>query len=194
MRRSAREWLRAARSREDSVELKLDRGQRVRIRPLRPADRDRYVRAVAALSPRSRYLRFASPQPRLTKRQVDLMMQVDGERHVAYAALTPDEAVLLGVARYIKAGENADVAEVSIAVVDDWQRRGLGRILLSRLIDHACSANLEMLVAMILGENRPAAELSRAFGFAAAGRDGFFVQCEMPCRRRRGVLARGAPA
>jgi len=209
MKRSCRELLRAALTRAtawtniarshpvgrhgESFELNLDRAHRVRIRPLREADRDRYVTAVAALSPRSRYLRFASPQPKLTKHQVDLMMRVDGEHHVAYAALTPDEAVLLGVARYIRAGDNADVAEVAIAVADDWQRRGLGRILLSRLIDHARSANLERLVAMILGENRAAAELSRAVGFGFTGRDGFFALYEMPFRRQRAFAPR-APA
>ena len=160
-------------------ELSLDDVHRVRVRPLGSADRERYVRAVAALSPRSRYLRFFSPLPKLSERQVDLMTHVDGEHQVAYAALTPEESDLLGVARYIRTAEGSNVAEVAIAIADDWQGLGLGRALLSHLIEHARTARLERLIATILSENRAAAGLTRATGFALAAREGIYVHYEM---------------
>jgi RimJ/RimL family protein N-acetyltransferase len=182
MRRSVCARLRAAGSRAQrdvSLEVSLEEGRRVRVRPLRPADRERYVKAVAALSPRSRYLRFASPMPKMSERQVDLMMQVDGEQQVAYAALNPEESALVGVARYIRTPERSNVAEVAIAIADDWQGRGLGRMLLTHLIEHARAADLEGLVAMSLSENHVAARLSRRAGFAVAERDGIYVHYEM---------------
>jgi len=181
MRRSVSARLPAA-QREVSLDLSLDEGRRVRVRPLRATDRDRYVRALATLSPRSRYLRFASPTPKLSERQIDLMLQVDGEHRVAYAALTPEESALLGVARYIRTPESSNVAEVAIAIADDWQGHGLGRILLTHLIQHARAAELEGLVAIILGENHVAARLSRDVGFAVAQRDGIYVRYEMAFR------------
>ena len=81
----------------------LNDGRSVRIRPLREADRATYEAAVYSLSPRSRYLRFFTPIEKLSKRMLDLMTQVDGHRHVAWLALTPDEATGVGVVRYVRA-------------------------------------------------------------------------------------------
>lgn len=49
--------------------LLLEDGRSVRVRQLRPADRAMYREAVAGLSPRSRYLRFAAPCRRRGARQ-----------------------------------------------------------------------------------------------------------------------------
>ena len=71
-------------------------GRSVRIRPLRAADRATYEAAVYSLSPRSRYLRFFTPIEKMSKRMLDLMTQVDGHRHLAWLALTPDESTGVG--------------------------------------------------------------------------------------------------
>jgi hypothetical protein len=59
---------RAAGKRAAQWQLQLDGGRRAAVRPLRPADRELYAEAVTALSPRSRYLRFATPLVRLSDR------------------------------------------------------------------------------------------------------------------------------
>src|SRR3954451_10916891 len=69
----------------------LGDGSSIHIRPLRVEDRAMYERAVCGLSPRSRYLRFAAPMPRISERLLDQMMRFDGARHVVYAALSADE-------------------------------------------------------------------------------------------------------
>ena len=45
-------------------------------------------------------------------------------------------------------------AEFSIAIADAWQHNGLGRILLTMLLDYARENGIEAILAMILGENR----------------------------------------
>ncbi len=67
----------------------LDDGGGVHIRPLRPADRAMYDEAVAGLSPRSRYLRFAAPMPRMSERLLEQMMQSDATATTQTAATTP---------------------------------------------------------------------------------------------------------
>src|SRR5438067_1631570 len=100
----------------DTRELVLHNGRIVRVRPLRATDRSIYERAVLGLSPRSRYLRFFAPVPRLSERLLDQMTQTDGHRHVAYVALTPDEATAVGVVRYVRNGRDPQTGEVAIAV------------------------------------------------------------------------------
>jgi acetyltransferase len=171
------------------------RARSLRIRRLRPSDRPKYERAVAALSPRSRYLRFGAPLHRMSPRHLEEMMAQDGDRHVAYVALTPDEAAVVGVARYVRSAEDSPSGEVAIAVADDWQGQGVGRRLLERVVEHARLAGLDSLSALILSENRAAAGLARATGFSVTGRAGTYTEHELrlsslPRTRRRGENSR----
>ena len=166
-------------SAEDCRDFALNDGRSVRIRPLRLTDRTKYEEAVAGLSARSRYLRFAAPLPRMSEHLLDQMMQIDGNRHVAYTALTQDETTIVGVARYIRSSEDPHSAEVAFAVADDWQGHGLGRQLFGRVVEHAWLADLHSLTATTLSENRLAARLLRAVGFSVVRRAGMYTEYEM---------------
>jgi RimJ/RimL family protein N-acetyltransferase len=156
----------------DTRELVLHTGRIVRFRALHATDRAIYERAVMDLSPRSRYLRFFAPLPRLSERLLDQMTQADGHQHVAYVALTPDEATAVGVVRYIRDARDPQTGEVAIAVADEWQRGGLGGQLLTQTVEHARLAGLESLTATTLRENSGAARLLQMLGFSAEGASG----------------------
>jgi acetyltransferase len=156
----------------------LDDRRSVRVRGLLAADRSMYEAAVSGLSKRSRYLRFAAPIHTISRSLLDRMMNVDDERHVVYAALTPDETAIVGVARFV-AGQTPSVAEVAIAVADDWQGQGLGLELLRRVVEHARASGLECLTATTLSENDVAARLALAIGFSVSGRAGIYTEYEM---------------
>ena len=160
-------------------------GRSVRIRPLRAADRATYERAVYSLSPRSRYLRFFAPIEKMSKRMLDLMTQVDGHRHVAWLALTPDESTGVGVVRYVRAADDDQSAEVAIAVADDWQGGGLGGELLRQTVDHARLAGLDLLTATTLRENSAAAGVLQATGFAATRGSGIYRELEIRLKAPR---------
>ncbi len=116
---------------------------------------------------------------------LDQMTQVDGHRHVAWLALTPDEGTGVGVVRYVQAGDDAQSAEVAIAVADDWQGGGLGGELLRQTIDHAWLAGLDLLTATTLRENSAAAGLLQATGFAATRGSGIYRELEIRLKARR---------
>ena len=160
----------------DTRELVLHDGHIVRVRPLRATDRAVYGNAVMDLSPRSRYLRFFAPIPRLSERMLDQMTQTDGHRHVAYVALTVDESSAVGVVRYVLSTDNPNEGEVAIAVADDWHHRGLGGQLLRQTVEHARAAGLEALTATTLRENAGAAGLLQASGFSAVGASGPYAE------------------
>ena len=121
----------------------------VEIRPLGSADRSAFEHFFDGLSTTSRYLRFFSPLPRLTKRTLDSMVEVDGRRHAAVAAWQGEE--LIGEARYVALDDQS--AEVALSVRDDWQGRGVGSGMLLRVIAEAARNGVCRLTAISLAEN-----------------------------------------
>jgi GNAT superfamily N-acetyltransferase len=143
----------------------------VLIRPLRRTDRARYVEAVDSLSPRSRYLRFASPIRSLSDRAVDRLMDADGQQHVVLVALEAE--VIIAVGRYVVTEPR--LGEMAMAVTDRWQRQGLGRALLDRLVGRGRKAGLSRLVATTLAENGASRRLLEGAGFIVWSADGRMV-------------------
>ena len=115
------------------------------VRTLRPDDGPLLDAVLSGLSPRSRYLRFHGPTPRLTAATRRALLDVDGTRQAAVVAL-----------------DRPGQAEVAFEVVDARQRRGIGRRLLTRVADDAAAAGITRLRAMVLSENDAALGLMRA--------------------------------
>jgi acetyltransferase len=166
-------------SQDSSRDLPIGGRRPIRLRALRPVDRDIYERAVVDLSPRSRYLRFLSPIDRPSERVLDQMTRVDGHDHVAFIALLPEEATGVGVVRYVRVADVPSEAEVAIAIADDWQGRGLGRELMLQTIEHAQEAGVSALLSTTLCENGGSLGLLETLGFSAAGRTGPYVAHRM---------------
>ena len=71
----------------------------------------------------------------------------------------------MGVARLSRRNGFADEAEVSVLVSDSFQRRGLGTLLLSKLLAVGRAEGLTRITADILFENYPIQRISRDLGF-----------------------------
>jgi GNAT superfamily N-acetyltransferase len=113
------------------------------------------VRTVfAGMGRRSGELRFLSPQPRLTDSDVRLLTGVDECDHVAVVASTPPEDRPIGIARFIRDREVPESAEVAVAVVDGWQRRGVGTLLMHTLTRRAVAIGVRRLTISVSPDNR----------------------------------------
>ena len=101
----------------------LRSGSRVLIRPIRPEDKKALIDGLHRLTPESRYRRFFSLMPELSARQLRYLTEVDHRTHEALVATDPSTGDGIGVARFIRSTTDSRVAEVAVAVVDDWQGR-----------------------------------------------------------------------
>jgi len=128
---------------------------RIVIRPLVSADRDALVEEFSHLSEKTRHRRFGTFASRLSEHDLDRLTNVDHHEHEALAALAPDTGQIVGVARYIALPNIPGAAEVAIEVDDEWQRRGIGRRLMSELIDRARAEGIDRLVAYVGVDNHP---------------------------------------
>jgi acetyltransferase len=75
------------------------------------------------------------------------------------------EKEIMGVARLSRPGGFADEAEFSVLISDRFQRRGLGTLLLSKLLSVGGAEGLRRITADILFENYPMQRISRNLGF-----------------------------
>jgi len=132
----------------------------VRVRPIRPTDGPSLQAGMRSLSERTRWLRFHMPISQLTDAQVRVLVEVDHhDREALVAEVRRDGGGWrpVGVARYARV--SADRADLAIVVQDDWQGRGIGRLLIDRLAAAAREAGVAAFVAQVLSENRQALRL-----------------------------------
>ena len=141
----------------------------MRVRELHASEAGHAVDTIFhGLSPRSRYLRFHAPVPRLTAVMRRRLTDLDGHRKAAVVAESHRTPV--GIARLVATGD--DTAEIALAVVDPWQRRGVGTKLMAALGRLATDLRYSELHGDVLGENEPMLKLvARVFPGARLTRE-----------------------
>src|SRR6266508_5064889 len=137
------------------VSARADASDCFRLRRLAASDEEAVTDGFSRLSARSRYQRFAAPKPRLTHADLDQLVDVDPPRSDALGAFVCGGDQLIGFANYA-GGDQAQGPELAVAVVDGWQRKGVGRELARRIIAQARAAGHARLHAHVLAENRGA--------------------------------------
>lgn len=142
----------------------LPDGSEVRLRPVTPDDKALLAAAWEAFGERSRYRRFMMPKHHLSVHDLEYLTDVDHVDHEAIGAVDPRTGAGLGVARYVRDPERPDAAEAAVAVIDEWQGRGLGGLLLRRLTDRAIANGIATFTASLLTENRSMLHLFERLG------------------------------
>jgi acetyltransferase len=101
---------------------------------LRPEDEPLLHDLAAHMSPEDLRLRFFTPVRGLTHAVAARLSQLDYDRELAL--LAEREGIALGVAHFF-ADPDRQRAEYAIAVRSDWKGRGVGFLLMTRLIELA---------------------------------------------------------
>ncbi|HET7466182.1 MAG TPA: GNAT family N-acetyltransferase [Candidatus Dormibacteraeota bacterium] len=147
--------------------LELKDGTKVHVRPIQASDEPLLHEAVAAMSERTVYFRFFTPLKRMPDALAHRLAVVDYHDRFAIVATShrPNgKERILGVARYDRAA-GTDVAETAVAVVDEFQRRGLGSALLAILAKVAREEGIKTFSLIVLPENQQMLGLLRKMGW-----------------------------
>jgi GNAT superfamily N-acetyltransferase len=140
-------------------ELELRDGQRILVRPIRPADGNPLAELHARLSPDSIYRRYFGVKPVLSPAEILRFTGISEEWRFALVGVR-STGELAGVARYEgQAGHSS--AELALIVDDALHHLGLGTLLLQRLVDVAVVSGLDSLMAMVLASNTSMLHLLR---------------------------------
>jgi acetyltransferase len=130
------------------------------------------VRFHETLSEQSVYMRYfhmMNLDQRTAHERLTRICFIDYDREMALVAEFTDpetgEREIMGVARLSRRGAVLDEAEFSVLVSDRFQRRGIGTLLLNRLLEVARAEDLSRITAEILFDNRPMQRISKKLGF-----------------------------
>ena len=142
----------------------LPDGSEVILRPVRPGDAPLFVTAWKQFGDESRYRRFMTPKKELSPDELAYFTTVDHVDHEAIGAIEPHTGAGLGVARYLRDPGRPRSAEAAVAVIDAWQGRGLGGLLLRRLCARAALNGIDTFTASLMTDNRSMLHLFQRLG------------------------------
>ena len=143
-------------------EIELRDGTRLVVRPIRPTDAAALEALHSRLSADTIYRRYFAARPHLAPATVDRFTRIDEPWRFALVAMR-EPGELVAVARY-EGSEGSNSVELAMVVDDALQHRGVGRLMLGRLIDVAVERGVQTIEADVLAVNSPMLALLRALG------------------------------
>jgi RimJ/RimL family protein N-acetyltransferase len=176
----------------EGEQVRLRDGKLVLVRPVRPQDRALFVAAFERMSAESKYRRFLAHKKRLTERELDFFTRLDHSSHEAIGAIDLETGKGIGVARLHRSEDDSEAAEAAVTVVDEWQGRGLGRLLLDRLAARARELGVKRFEASLLTTNKAMLSLFGRLGCMRSqheGPDVLKIDVHLPVEEGDGPLA-----
>ena len=148
-------------------EAVLPDGTRVQIRPVRPEDEPGIIDLAAHQSAEDLRMRFFTSMRGLSHELAARLTQIDYDREVALVAQPSKRGAVWGVARFIADPDNVR-AEYAVAVRTDMKGRGLGYLLMTKLLEMAKARGLSEVIGEVLCENAAMLKMALELGFTVS--------------------------
>lgn len=137
------------------------------LRPIRPEDEAQHLAFLERLDPEDIRMRVFYSRRSIERSELARLMQIDYEREMAFIAEARgadgvDET--LGVVRAVTDPDNL-AAEFGVIVRSDLKGRGLGRLLMDKLIRYQRARGTQRIVGDVILENVGMRDLARRLGF-----------------------------
>ena len=149
---------------EERVEL---HGREILLRPIRPEDEPQHARFLAGIEPEDLQLRFFRFVRAFSHPDLARFTQIDYDREMAFIAVSGAEGAAeetLGVVRAVADPDRAS-AEFAVLVRSDMKGKGLGSLLMKKIIRYCREQGIGELVGDMLATNRRMLALARGLGF-----------------------------
>jgi GNAT superfamily N-acetyltransferase len=141
-------------------------GTHVLIRPLRKSDAELERSFIRRLSPEARRMRFLGQMSEPSDALIKSLTDLNPRRDVAFVALVhrDNEKREIGVSRF-QTSADGRICECAVTVSDEWQKKGLGTLLMRHLIEVARSRGIRKMISIDAADNIPMRDLARFLGF-----------------------------
>ena len=171
---------------DDRAVAVLDDGTRLLLRPAGHEDGPAILDGFERCSADTRYFRFLSGGYELTDERIHALVDADHRDHAVWLALDVDApgTPVAALARFVRSTTQPRVAEVAFIVADDYQGRGVGRLMLDALRVSASVDGVTTFVANVLAENGPMKSLLLHRGAHVVDRDGPELRIELDLAAR----------
>ena len=152
-------------------QTKLSDGSAVTLRPICPEDEPLVADFHKTLSEETvqyRYFAYVKLESRIAHSRLLRMCFIDYDCEMAIVAerklIETGEGQILGVGRLIKS-HAANEAEFAIVISDQWQGKGIGTQLMSRLLDIGRQEKIDRILGYILPDNIAMRRVCQKLGF-----------------------------
>lgn len=153
-----------------SFEVTIRDGRRVLIRPVRPADQEPLAALRAAVNRPSCARHLLEPPTATAPRHPT---EADRDRLVAWIAVPRgDRHAGVGIVRFVRDAEDPRAAEIVIAVANDYQSAGLGKLLGETIVLSALEEGIATLVGYVRPDDVVARRLMQRLGASPPQRRG----------------------
>ncbi len=142
-------------------------GRKVLLRPIRPEDEPDHHVFISRLTPEDIRFRFFGLVHALPHTEMARLTQIDYDREMAFIATAPTAdggRETLGVVRTVTDLEN-ERAEFAILVRSDLKGSGLGKRLLTKMIEYSRARGTKWMVGQVLIENHRMLKFVESLGF-----------------------------
>ncbi len=146
--------------------VKLDDGNEVYLRPIKPEDEPMWLELLASCSKESIYLRFRYDFYYDSHDVASQFCFIDYDREIAIVAEITEKGKkkLIGVGRLI-ADPDVEIMEYAILITDEWHNKDLGYILTEFCINIAKSNGIKKLLAETTKNNKPMISVFKKLNF-----------------------------
>jgi acetyltransferase len=147
----------------------LGDGRSVHIRSMTRADEAELLQAFDRLTPEAKQMRFMRvvDQPNLERLRAALDSFPQNGQGIVATIPADDGIDIVGAAIFVIGSDPAN-CEFAMTVAGDHGGAGLGRALLTRLIDLATRRGLREMDGFVLSVNRPMLRLAERLGFTVS--------------------------
>ena len=177
---------------EERIELL---GREVVLRPIRPEDEPQHARFLEAVQPSDLQLRFFHVVRAFAHSQLARFTQIDYDREMAFIATARSEVdgeEKWGVVRVICDPDGAR-AEFAILIRSDMQGKGLGALLMDKIVRYCRERGVIELVGDVLATNTRMLSLARELGFERVASDEpGVVRVSLACTEAPATMAKAA--
>ncbi|MEF1245332.1 GNAT family N-acetyltransferase, partial [Vibrio campbellii] len=141
-------------------------GQPILLRPILPEDEPIHAEFINSVSKEDLYNRFFSDVGEFNHEALANLTQIDYDREMAFVAVAFDEngPSIIGVARALITPDNSD-AEFAILVRSDLKGKGLGKVLMQKIITYCQAKGTKQMSGMTMPTNRGMLSLAQSLGF-----------------------------
>ena len=146
--------------------ITLKDGSAIFLRPIKPTDGPLLLDLFNRLSRETIYFRFLTHLERLQPEMLKQLVEIDYETHFALTAIITEDTKesIIGTCRYI-VKENTDHAELTVILRDDWQKRGLGKLMVTRVVDIARAKGLASIEILLDYRNEGMKRIFASLGY-----------------------------
>jgi acetyltransferase len=179
---------------EESIELG---GETMMIRPVRPEDEPQHRAFLESLDPQDVYFRFFGMVRHFEHSQLARFTQIDYDREMALVVVrnaASEGQQTVGVARIVCDPDNIE-AEFAVIVHSDLKGKGLGTIVMQKLIAYCRKRGTRRIVGQVLADNKRMLALSQRLGFVrrpSEDKEVVEIQLDLDNDRSEGGRAEGA--